>query len=111
MKRWLFFLLTCAFTLAHAQGSDEVPETIAKERATLSAKRSAIVAEFELRSQQCWQRFAVNDCISKARRIRRVELEPIRQAELMLNEQERQWRTQQRNERVQNKQVESAVKP
>jgi hypothetical protein len=38
-------------------------------------------------------------------------LAPIRQAELALNEQERQWRTQQRNERLQNKQTEGAAKP
>jgi hypothetical protein len=53
----------------------------------------------------------VNNCITAARRIRRADIEPIRQAELALNEQERQWRTAQRDERLKNKQIESPVKP
>ena len=111
MKTWFVLLLSGVLTMVNAQAADDVPEAITKERAILSTKRSAIMAEFELRSQECWQRFAVNDCLIKARRVRRADLEPIRQAELALNEQERQWRTQQRNERLQNKQAESVVKP
>jgi hypothetical protein len=111
MKIALVFLGACMLTAVQAQTAEGVPEAIAKERAVLLARRHAIVAEFEQRSQACWQRFAVNDCISQARRVRRADLVPIRQAELALNEQERQWRTQQRNERVLGKQEESAVKP
>ena len=111
MKIALVFLGACMLTAVQAQTAEGVPEAIAKERAVLLERRHAIVAEFEQRSQACWQRFAVNDCISQARRVRRADLAPIRQAELALNEQERQWRTQQRNERVQGKQEESAVKP
>lgn len=111
MKNWFAAGLMCVLGAVHAQDLDNVPDAIAKERAVLSAKRSAILAEFEARSQECWQKFAVNNCIIQARRMRRADIEPIRQAELLLNEQERQWRTQQRNERLQNKQVESQAKP
>ncbi|MGV0960860.1 MAG: hypothetical protein ACOYB1_13605 [Limnohabitans sp.] len=111
MKTWFFCLLACLISPAHAQATDDVPDAIAKERLVLSAKRSAVLAEFETRSQACWQKFAVNTCLMQARRIRRADMEPIRQAELALNEQERQWRTQQRNERLQNKQGEGAAKP
>ena len=111
MKTWLVCLLSCLLSAAHAQAMDDVPDAMAKERTQLSAQRRAILAEFEARSQVCWQTFAVNDCIAKARRVRRADLAPIRQAELALNEQERLWRTQQRNERVQNKQAEGVAKP
>ncbi len=111
MKNWFAAGLMCVLGVVHAQDLDDVPDAIAKERAVFSAKRSAILAEFEARSQECWQKFAVNHCIIQARRMRRADIEPIRQAELLLNEQERQWRTQQRNERLQNKQTESQVKP
>ena len=111
MKTWFFGLLTCLSLLAHAQATNDVPDAIAKERAVLSARRDAVLAEFETRSQVCWQKFAVNHCLMQARRIRRADMQPIRQAELALNEQERQWRTQQRNERLQNKQGEGAAKP
>lgn len=111
MKNWFAAGLMCVLGAVHSQDLDDVPDVIAKERAVLSAKRSAILAEFETRSQDCWQKFAVNNCIIQARRMRRADIEPIRQAELLLNEQERQWRTQQRNERLQNKQVESQAKP
>jgi hypothetical protein len=111
MKNGFVVVLACMLGAVHAQSVDDVPDAIAKERAVLSAKRSAILAEFEARSQECWQKFAVNHCIIQARRMRRADIEPIRQAELLLNEQERQWRTQQRNERLQNKQTESQAKP
>jgi hypothetical protein len=111
MKAWLVCGLWGLMAMAHAQPSEDVPQVLAKERASLALKRSAILAEFESRSQDCWQRFAVNDCIRQARRLRRADLEPIRRNELQLNEQERQWRSEQRDERLQNKQLESAVKP
>lgn len=111
MKSWFVCLLSCWLSAVSAQAIDDVPAAIAKEREVLSAKRSAILAEFEARSQVCWQKFAVNDCLIQARRVRRADLAPIRQAELALNVQERQWRTQQRNERLQNKQTEGAAKP
>jgi hypothetical protein len=106
-----FLVLLCASTCALAQTADDTAAVIAKEREVLAAQRQRVLDAFEARSQDCWQKFAVNNCISQARRIRRADLEPIRQAELALNERERQWRTQQRNERVQNKQGEGAVKP
>jgi hypothetical protein len=111
MKKRHVVLFLSLMASASAQTAEDVPQSIVKERAALSFKRSAILAEFEARSQDCWQRFAVNDCLSHARRLRRADLEPIRQAELQLNEQERQWRTLQRDERLQSKPLEGAVKP
>lgn len=110
MKTWIACLL-CWSATAGAQTADDVPARIDKARAELSAQRQVILEAFEDRSRACWQKFMVNNCIVAARRVRRADIEPIRQAELALNEQERQWRTEQREERLKNKQSESADKP
>ena len=110
MKTWIGCLL-CWSAAAAAQTADDVPARIDKARAELSAQRQVILEAFEERSRACWQKFMVNNCIVAARRVRRADIEPIRQAELALNEQERQWRTEQREERLKNKQSESADKP
>ena len=110
MKTWIGCLL-CWSAAAGAQTADDVPARIDKARAELSAQRQVILETFEERSRACWQKFMVNNCIVAARRVRRADIEPIRQAELALNEQERQWRTEQREERLKNKQSESADKP
>jgi hypothetical protein len=110
MKKF-FLVLLCANACAFAQTAPDTSAVIAKEREDLAAQRQRVLDVFEERSQDCWQKFAVNHCIIQARRIRRTELQPIRQAELALNERERQWRTQQRDERLKNKQSESGAKP
>ncbi len=97
--------------MAVAQTADDVSARIDQERAVLAAQRQVILDAFEERSRACWQKFMVNHCIIEARRIRRADMAPVREAELALNEQERQWRTQQRTERLQNKQGEGAGKP
>ena len=110
MKKGMCLLL-CWVAAAGAQTPDDVPAKIDQARAELSAQRQVILEAFEERSRVCYQKFMVNNCIIEARRKRRADIEPIRQAELALNEQERQWRTAQRDERLKNKQIESPVKP
>ncbi|PUE30552.1 hypothetical protein [Limnohabitans sp. Jir72] len=110
MKKF-FLVLWCASACALAQTAADTSAVIAKEREDLAAQRQRVLDVFEERSQDCWQKFAVNNCIIQARRIRRTDLQPIRQAELALNDRERQWRTQQRDERLKNKPSESTAKP
>jgi hypothetical protein len=110
MKK-LMGLFMCWVACASAQSPEDVPARIDRERAELAAQKQLILDTFEERTRACWQKFMVNNCIIAARRLRRADIEPIRQAELALNEQERQWRTEQRDERLRNKQVESTDKP
>lgn len=106
MKR-PYWLAGCALVLqAVAQASpplDDVPTRIAAERARLQAQRDAIELEHEALRRQCWQRFAVNDCLLALRRQRHAALDPLRAQELDLNAQERAWRTAQREERLREK--------
>ena len=93
--------------LAPDPTQDEVPEVIARQRQALAAQRSAIVQAEQMQQAACWQKFAVNVCLSDARITRRQALAPLRQQELALNEQERSWRNQQRERRLQLKQSET----
>ena len=112
MKKAVFAVIAASLSLGlAAQTLSGDPESVRLQREAIAQQRQAIQAEFQQNSKDCWQKFAVNNCIIQARRTRRADLEPIRQAELAVNERERQWRTQQRNERLQNKQAESAAKP
>jgi hypothetical protein len=88
-----------------------LPEAITRQRQALAAQRSVIGQAEEAQQAVCWQKFAVNACLSEARRARRQALEPLRQQELALNAQERLWRTEQRDKRLQGKQADTRETP
>ena len=88
-----------------------LPEAITRQRQALAAQRSVIGQAEEAQQAVCWQKFAVNACLSEARRARRQALEPLRQQELALNAQERLWRTEQRDKRLQGKQIDTRETP
>lgn len=90
---------------------DEWHEAITRQRQALAAQRSAIGQAEAQQQVVCWQKFAVNACLSDARRVRRQALEPLRQQELALNAQERLWRTEQRERRLQGKQPDARDTP
>ena len=91
--------------------ADVLPEAITRQRQALAAQRSAIGQAEAQQQAVCWQKFAVNACLSEARRARRQALEPLRQQELALNAQERLWRTEQRERRLQGKQADTRETP
>jgi hypothetical protein len=104
-------MLNAQEPLASEPNPDEVPEVIARQRQALEAQRSAIVQAEQIQQAACWQKFAVNVCLSEARLARRQALAPLRQQELALNAQERAWRNAQRERRLQDKQSETRGAP
>ena len=76
-------------------------------RQRIDREREAIQSTLLREQQACRQGFWVNACLSEARRARRQALEPLRQQELALNAQERLWRNEQRDKRLQGKQTEA----
>jgi hypothetical protein len=94
-----------------APSPHEVPAAITRQRQTLAAQRDAILQAEASQQAECWQKFAVNACLSEVRRARRQALEPLREQELALNAQERAWRTAQREMRLQGKQGENRTAP
>ena len=88
-----------------------VPAEIARQRPTLATLREAILKSDEQRQAACWQKFAVNACLIETRRIRRQALDPLAQQDLVLNAQEREWRSAQREQRLLDKQPATQAAP
>ena len=101
-KRWSWLL--CLLVAPVWAATEEVPARIAQERERLQLERTAIEQSHAERTRECWQHFVVNACLQEVRRSRHAALAPIRAHELELNAQERAWRAQQRDERLQDKQ-------
>ena len=87
------------------------PEFIRLQREEIARQREAVMAVYHQEAKACWQKFAVNACLREARQNRREALEPLRQQDLRLNEEEREWRTEQRNIRLEGKQPEKNSPP
>lgn len=71
------------------------------KRADLLRQRQDVEQAHDARARDCWQRFAVNACLSEVRHARREALQPVRAQELALGACERDWRNRQRDERLQ----------
>ncbi len=74
------------------------------ERKRVTDARASAQQQFSDAEMACWQRFAVNDCVSRARADRRTKLTRLRDEELALNLQERQRTTAARLKQLDEKQ-------
>ena len=108
-KCFLAFFFTVTATGLAAQSMVGQPEFIRVQREEIARQREVIMAIYQEEAKACWQKFAVNVCLSEARKKRRAALEPLRQQDLVLNEQERLWRTEQRNLRLEGKQPQTGA--
>lgn len=101
-----FLLLTCTLlciaTAPAARAADEAEGT----RARFAAERSAIETRFRQAEVACRDKFAVNQCLEQARSERRKALAGVREAELALDDRQRQQRAAERRSAVQQKQAE-----
>ena len=91
MKRFLI-LLTGLLVLGPAwaqQPASYDPEVQLRERARIDAERSQALARYGEEEADCYQRFAVNDCLREVRKRRRVTLEELRRQEIILNDERR----------------------
>ncbi len=107
----LAVLTTLSASGLGAQSLVGEPEFIRVQRETIAKERSEVTVVYQQEATLCWQKFAVNACLREARQRRHAALEPLRQCDLVLNAQERQWRTEQRNVRLEGKQPETPSKP
>ncbi|WP_090046386.1 hypothetical protein [Limnohabitans sp. 2KL-27] len=112
MKRYAMAVLAAlSSSWLGAQSLVGEPEFIRVQREALASQRAEVMAVYQEEAKACWRKFAVNACLSEARQIRRSALEPLRQQDLLLNAQERQWRTEQRDLRLQGKQTSQPTAP
>ena len=81
------------------------------ERARLVQQREAAQQHYRDEELVCWRRFAVNDCLSAAKRQRRGTLDALRQQDLQLNALERERRTAERLREIGQKAAPAAPSP
>lgn len=115
MKHFALATLTFLYSLTSmplgAQSLVGEPEFIRVQREAIEQDRQVVMSTYEQAAKGCWLKFAVNNCLSDARKARRAALEPLRQKDLVLNTQERLWRTEQRDLRLEGKQPENRSQP
>ena len=77
--------------------------TIAAQRLSIEADKKIVLDQFQTASKACWQEFAVNDCLAKARRIKYQQLAPLDQREVVLNAKQRELKERERQQRLMDK--------
>jgi colicin import membrane protein len=88
----------------HAQqvaplGSDQVDA----ERARIEADRAREKTRIEKEEADCYQRFAVNDCLRDVHARRRAVMEELRRQEIILNDADRKRRAQEQTREIDEK--------
>jgi hypothetical protein len=73
---------------------------IAAQRLAIEADKKIVLDQFQLASKACWQVFAVNDCLAKAKRIKYQQLAPLDQREVVLNAKQRELKELERQQRL-----------
>ena len=71
----------------------ELRET--EHRAWIARTRSAYDAQFKAKEIDCYQRFAVNDCLLDSRRTQRELMADLRRQEILINDAQRKRRAAQ----------------
>lgn len=82
------------------------PAHDAAERERLKAERKAAEQRFREQEQDCYQRFAVNNCLKNVRRERRVVLESLHKQEIILNDARRASEAERQRQRIQQREAE-----
>ncbi len=84
MKAYVLLLLMCS--AAHSQ-TGQTPDGKAseQERSRIQAERAQLEERFAGDEAQCYQKFAVTDCLNRARTARREAIADLRRQELSLN--------------------------
>jgi hypothetical protein len=73
---------------------------IAVQRLGIEADKKIVLDQFQIESKACWQVFAVNDCLAKARRLKYQQLAPLDQREVVLNAKHRELKERERQQRL-----------
>jgi colicin import membrane protein len=77
----------------------------ADERERIGVERKAEEVRYSARRAQCYQRFAVDDCLNAESRLHRETLDGLKRREAVLNDAERRQRGEDALRRIQDKQA------
>ena len=81
----LLWLWLCMGLAAQAADNNSGTTDLALERASIIQQRGLLELNFSKLQKGCYARFVVSDCLSQARRERRIGLDELRHQELVLN--------------------------
>jgi hypothetical protein len=106
----LFSGSICALAMAQSENSTQLSEleAITLQRLVLVQEKKAVLDHFQESSKTCWKKFAVNDCLFKARQQKYQGLSPLDQRDITLNERQRFLKESERQQRLNGKTLESA---
>ena len=80
---------------------------IEAQRLVLADEKKKVLDQFQDASKACWQQFAVNDCLFKARQQKYQSLNPLDQREIDLNIRQRALKEIERQQRLSDKSIEA----
>lgn len=100
MKILLLALCGLLVAGAPATGRADAPDTAAQQRARIAADRAEVEANFKAQEKACYNKFGVNDCLSKARALRREALADLRRQEVSLNDADRKLKGAERQREI-----------
>ena len=80
---------------------------IEAQRLVLADEKKKVLDQFQDASKACWQQFAVNDCLFKARQQKYQSLNPLDQREIDLNIRQRALKELERQQRLSDKSIEA----
>jgi colicin import membrane protein len=97
---WVVF---CLASVGHPAAADGEGPSLSAERARIQSERRQLEAGFTRAEADCYQRFAVNDCLQEIRSRRREAFSDLRRQEVSLSDAERKGRGATQVQRVQDK--------
>lgn len=93
-KPWAILTGLAMFASVQAIASDKsaplILNKIAEETAALNESKKIVLQAYQLEVKSCWQLFAVNDCLAKAKREKYLSLAPIEKREIELSAKRRE---------------------
>lgn len=96
-------LIFCASSVFCQMGQVTMPDTTDAAMAHLQQERQRLEADYALENEQCYQRFAVNNCLADVRLRRRDALANLRRQELATQAAERKQKGIDQLQRIQEK--------
>lgn len=106
----LALIFVCHSVLAIESGAALELKKIAEETNAINIQKNQVLQAYQVEAKTCWQLFAVNDCLAKARRDKYQRLAPIEQLEIALNAKRRELKEADRLQRL-NEKHNSEVNP
>jgi len=103
-KLWVGVLVGWqALASAQALPPEAAALDMGAERQRIAAERADHDAAYRQAERVCYSRFAVTDCLRKARKEQRLAMDELRRQELLLNDMERKTRALQALKRIETK--------